>query len=389
MRNHRLILSLILCALLLLSACRSKALEEEVRPADPAESSAEQAEPQEPEAQKEEEIPQRIVPFYLPENSCSYSGALAQQALDLCGGHTADRTAELFQNYGFEVCGQYHYDKPDEDQSHTCAYTIGRRTVEREGKTESLVIMAVRGTNAGEWYSNFDVAPSRDYSEVYAENFLLCAKEALSALQPELQGDELVLVCGHSRGGACANLLGVLLQDIVPEENLYVYTFASPTTVTAEAEIEVNNIFNVINPDDVVPMVPLTGWGFRRAGEDILLPGNETHAMQLEDAMMLLHSTAFTLEQYYEEKHSLTGPGLDPEHGLSTFDLMRFVAASFAGENRGAAGSSGVMQNIAPDSDLAPVLMLLGGLDTETTMQHMPMTYQLRLTVLGVQQLEE
>jgi hypothetical protein len=67
---------------------------------------------------------------------------------------------------------------------------------------------------------------------------------------------------------------------------------------------------------------------------------------------------------------------------------MRFVAASFAGEER-TPGDAEMMQRIAPDSDLAPVLMLLGGLNAETTMQHMPMTYQLRLTILGVQQLDE
>ncbi len=389
MRKHLLMILSLLCVLVFFSACKSDPAKEPVKPVEQSDSSSEEKRPQKQEEESPEEgIQQETVVFQIPEDSCSFSGAFAQQALSLCGGHTAERTEELFQSLGFEILGQYHYDKADEDQSHTCAYTIGRGTVERAGKTETLIALAVRGTNAGEWYSNFDVAPSRDYSEAYAENFLLCAKEALSALEAELKGDELVLVCGHSRGGACANLLGVLLQDLVPESDLYVYTFASPTTITADANVETRNIFNVINPDDVVPMVPLTGWGFFRAGEDVLLPGDEKHTLQLADAMQLLHSTAFSLEQYYEEKHALTGPGLDPEYGLSTFELMRFVAASFAGEER-TPGDAEMMQRIAPDSDLAPVLMLLGGLNAETTMQHMPMTYQLRLTILGVQQLDE
>ena len=84
--------------------------------------------------------------------------------------------------------------------------------------SDIILIVAVRGTDgAGAWASNFDVTPSRDFDSPYAENFDLCARDILGTLEPYLTDEPLVLVCGHSRGAACANLLGLLLQDEVPE----------------------------------------------------------------------------------------------------------------------------------------------------------------------------
>lgn len=114
-----------------------------------------------------------------------------------------------------------------------------------------------------------------------------------------------VLVVGHSRGGAIANLVASELNDqaagTAPHpagenafgevSSVYAYTFAAPaTTVRADARGErYSNIFNIVNPSDIMPYVPLRTWGYERYGVDLLLPavddeGFDTHYQVMQRA---------------------------------------------------------------------------------------------------------
>ncbi len=336
----------------------------------------------------------------LPESSSEYSKFLAMQALQLCSGHTADATRSLFETAGFEVVKQQNFDKDDADPSHTCAWTLAKRELDYAGETRTLYTIAVRGTNGGEWYSNFDFAPSHDDGAQYAENFLACAQEVLMGVQEELMSaeDPLILVCGHSRGAACANLVGLLLDEAAQDsEGIFVYTFATPTTVRGDAlKKDYPNIFNHINPCDLVPMVPLCGWGYGRAGTDILLPGDEEQAAKLAAGLGSLLLLAPDISSYYDDRHSLTGPGLSDE-GMTAFEVMNLLTGSFllADGGFGGMGAGGDMSGggmdmsamLSPESDLAPLFGILasgmadGGAGTmKLLMQHMPATYLSLLT---------
>lgn len=81
------------------------------------------------------------------------------------------------------------------------------------------------------------------------------------------EGNLIVLVTGHSLGAAAANLTGKSLNEGASEfcnlskDNIYVYTFACPLAclkTTAD-----DNIFNIVNMDDVIPFVPP---GYKRYG---------------------------------------------------------------------------------------------------------------------------
>ena len=66
-----------------------------------------------------------------------------------------------------------------------------------------------------------------------------------------------MLVTGHSLGGAVANLLAADLNDSIGPENVYAYTFASPTvTNTPNIPIVHDNIFNILNDNDFVTIIP-------------------------------------------------------------------------------------------------------------------------------------
>ena len=109
--------------------------------------------------------------------------------------------------------------------------------------------------------------------------------------------DVVVLLTGHSRGGAIANLVASELDDALAVKaakadiqshakaadspsNLsqvsavYAYTFASPaTTMSEQAHAErYDNIFNIVNPSDIMPYLPLRAWGYERYGVNLYLP---------------------------------------------------------------------------------------------------------------------
>ena len=307
----------------------------------------------------------------LPASSGEYSASLALTALNLCTGHGQEPQRRVLENAGFAVLKQVNYDKAPEDASHTCAWTLGKRSILQEGKTRTLFIVAIRGTNGGEWISNFDFAPSRDNDTQFAENFLLCAQEVLEGLREPLAEEEapLLLICGHSRGAACANLLGVLLDEERGPEDIYVYTFATPTTLRGEAlEQDYPNIFNLLNPCDVVTLLPPPSLGFGRAGQDIVLPSSRETAENLSRAMLALDDLAPSVSAYYELRHSLTGPGLSDE-GMTAFEFMCLLASSLG-------GAPSALPELAPDSDFAALTALNGGgQDASLLMQHMPLTY--------------
>ena len=320
----------------------------------------------------------------LPASSSEYSVSLAVKAQALCAAQSRDSTRQALEAAGFTVLKQVNYDKPDTDTSHTCAWTLGKKQIERGGESRVLLLVTVRGTNAGEWYSNFDFAPSRDENTCYAENFLACAEDVLSGLRDALEAEEapLLLLCGHSRGAACANLLGLLLDEERGSEDIYCYTFATPTTVRGEVlERSYPNIFNLLNPCDLVTMLPPPCLGFGRAGRDVVLPNDQAAAEALAGAVENLGALIPGIDAYYTLRHSLTGPGLSDE-GMTAYEFLCAAAAAFSDAGGVSLFTEGAPLAVAPDSDFAPLLGLLAGSGEagstqalNVAMQHMPITY--------------
>lgn len=318
-----------------------------------------------------------MLPVLLPESSDNFSTLLAIQSLLFCSGHTQSNTAAMLTNAGFTILAQEHFDKDDLSAEHTCAYTIAKKDVIYRGGTRTLLIAAIRGTNGGEWYSNFDFAPSGTDDAVFSENFLFAAEDVFLNLSKIAENEEnpLFLICGHSRGAACANLLGVLINTVYGEENTFVYTFATPATYRGSDELPDCNIFNILNPCDIVPRLPLESWGFNRAGRDIILNGDETVIARLDSAISTLSNISPSISSYYNDRHSLTAPGLSDD-GLTSFEVFLAVGNYLAGSTDQSFTSS--ITAINEESDYYPLLVLFdeaqyGSSDLLT--QHLPTTY--------------
>ena len=268
----------------------------------------------------------------LPASTDTPSDRLAMQLLAVSAGLSSLDTRILTEVTGFSVDSQYHYEKAADDMSYTCAYTIASGEVSCDDVSRQALLIVLRAAALGEWYSFFDVFPSGNDDSEFAENYLFCAEDVFLTLQSVLDTlppDTAVIVTGLNRGGACANLLGILLNEYQPDRDIYVYTFASPATIRQDSAFrEQDNIFNYRTSSDLFSLLPLEQWGYVRAGTDIDFPegilNNDVFNHSAEEFTESFLAIAPTAADYYQTRHSLTGPGEDPL-GLTPFEFLLYM----------------------------------------------------------------
>lgn len=250
-----------------------------------------------------------------------FSKETALFILDHFIGYTEADMQRKADALGLEVALSVGYDKDNTDRSHTCAWSLltGQMTV--DGETRNAAVIAIRGTGAGEWYSNYDFAYQSGGDCEFAENFMSAAQDVFVQACPVIDAmdDPFIIATGYSRGAAAANLLGMLLDDRYGLENVLVYTFATPNTARGSYS-GYTNIFNICNAKDSVTHMPAEAWGFSRLGTDIIMSDPEVDFSAMQKMFDLLIELAPDIDSYYNLRHSLLRKGLSDE-GLSVYDL--------------------------------------------------------------------
>ena len=191
------------------------------------------------------------------------------------------------------------------------AYTIARKRLGsgHDGPARDLILVSARGSYGSEWLSNLDL--SRDEAGDHG-GYVRAAREIGAevvswAEESRALGAEVsVLLVGHSRGGAIANLVAAELDDLraqagdaAPFGPVYAYTFAAPaTTLASDARSErYGNIFNIANPSDIMPYLLLSAWGYERYGVDLELPSAGCADFdRLEDEMRAVYRESVGVE---------------------------------------------------------------------------------------------
>ncbi|MCR5695039.1 MAG: hypothetical protein K6G89_08780 [Clostridia bacterium] len=322
----------------------------------------------------------------FPEDNTVFDVEFAKEVIKLNNSQAAADVKASLNAIGFKVQArnQRNYNKAADDQSHTVAYTIGTSTVNYKGKVRNAVIVVIRGTSGGEWYSNLDFVPSHNNDALYAENFLQASNEVFGTLKMRTANieDPVFLFTGHSRGAACADLLGLLYNEEFGSEDVFVYSFATPGCIRSE-EVNQNsdNIFNIVNPADFIIWLPPQELGFFRPGTDIVLPDSNRLVSTINNLYRPISNmlSGLTIQQYYEEKHSLKNAGLDPENGKSIAEELTTIAVAAGGGGNINSVLSEVL-SINSKSDLYPIRQfamnaaLSGKLDT-LQKQHEVATY--------------
>ena len=185
----------------------------------------------------------------------------------------------------------------------TIGYTMGHKLLRDEtGREVTLIAVAVRGGGyEREWASNFTIGSGLEHY-----GFRTCAGEIYGAIQryinnQEISGDLCIWVTGYSRAAAVSNILAHKLNTAadsgtiagLSRSGVFAYCFECPRTVQDDAPGFTtldNNVFNIVNPVDLVPMVAPEKWDFNRYGITYYLPSSEINYKGFSDAFAAMQA---------------------------------------------------------------------------------------------------
>lgn len=152
--------------------------------------------------------------------------------------------------------------------------TIGTTISHKKINDEDVIAVAIRGKEyKAEWASNAIVGESGN-----AVGFEDAADKVLKRLADYKGKHKLskikIWITGYSRAGAVSNLVGVhinehLDQFNIAEDDLYVFTFEAPGSCSNGKAY--NNIYTIINRNDVVPYVYSEKWGLHNNGVPVYI----------------------------------------------------------------------------------------------------------------------
>lgn len=191
----------------------------------------------------------------------SLSMDLALSTFEIRGFTFAEK---LLWDMGF--CDIEAADMLEQPTKDTIGTVIARKTV----GDHQLIAVAIRGEEYdAEWASNFLLGKSGN-----AKGFDEASAKVLQRLRDYIDQYRLtnnkIWVVGYSRAGAVADLAGVYLNRHLPEfsvtpDDLYIYTFEPPAASADDTVYE--NIYTVVNPNDIIPFFYPTGWGLHTNGK--------------------------------------------------------------------------------------------------------------------------
>ncbi len=315
---------------------------------------------------------------------------------------------------GFQDYESFHYDETGEQKGAHVGFALAQKNILQQNKQAVIVAVVIRGTHGAEWYDNFNLAQDGNYEAKYHSGFKAAADEVLQKLQNRLKRIQSsgvdatgvkILVTGHSRGGAVANIVAHMLNTSVGNEvQTYAYTFATPNVgKNAEESLAKDaNIFNIINPDDFITTVPLEQWGYDKYGITMMLPCKDNHA-QYGDLLKIMKekftiltgggeyitfpqeskeqrsfaqevaACASSAKGYYETVHTIKFN--DRIIPISTFELFQYVGDFLAGDTTARSKAINLLWTNMKGSDYSSLIQYLSSNAPKLTYIHAPEAY--------------
>lgn len=222
---------------------------------------------------------------------------------------SADNVKKLMGDLGYsDIDIEVNDDYTREPGYDTMGVAIGSKFINYGMGATPVVVVALRGGGyEAEWGGNVTVGADGYHKgfKAASDEVIRFLKEYLAKHGLDTDTDLRIWMTGYSRSAATANITACRLDDgvagiPVSKGHLYTYCFATPKGVeTSRAQnTAYENIFNIINPSDMVPMVAMSGWGFDRAGINIFLPSWSNYSYPKWQA---------ALEDTIKQYHMLTG----------------------------------------------------------------------------------
>ena len=210
-----------------------------------------------------------------------FNPKLMQASFVLAASAFRDNTRDLeqrdFNILNFFSRAGFTEPRTDDYDRMTSIETIGSAIAHKKVGDVTLIAAAMSGNNySNEWLSNFTVS-----DEQRAQGFNDAAGRVFERIRAyiseyALEGELRLWITGYSRAAAVANITAADATDSGLFAAVYGYTIGTPRTTKDEDAGRFDNIFNVINPFDPVPLMPFPEWGYRRYGIDLYLPAMET-----------------------------------------------------------------------------------------------------------------
>ncbi len=201
--------------------------------------------------------------------------------------------------------------------------TIGTAIAYKNVGDATLIAVSISGNNyQGEWAGNLTID---DDNRV--KGFNDAADKVMERLNTyisdhDLHGNLRLWTSGYSRSAAVTNDFAADASDSGLFQAVYAYTFATPRT-TRDLDIDKYvNIFNLINPFDMVPMAPFPEWGFDRYGIDLFFPAIETDSRWYE-----LQEKAITVFSAFSDEPIIVNPQMNKNLHM-IFDYLAFFISS-------------------------------------------------------------
>ena len=171
--------------------------------------------------------------------------------------------------------------------------SIGVGYANRQVDDYTVIGVGIRsGGYFREWSSNVYLGDGTK-SDYMHEGWYNAANKTIDFINEYISANRItgkikVWIAGFSRGGATTNLVAGLLDNRIKNneeifagdvtltrDDLYAYTFEAPQganyhskTVEKPGSELYNNIYNIVNPNDLVPKVAMSEYGFTRFGID-------------------------------------------------------------------------------------------------------------------------
>ena len=220
-------------------------------------------------------------------------------------------------------------------------------------------------------------------------------------------------VSQESRGGVIYNTGNFKLTNSIIEDNIIAkanFQYVYGAVYNAGTFTAYSNIFNIINPADLVTYLPLSQWGFERYGVDIELPVENTDLLEaartayaaradqfgtfpassdtvsatqrIVDAMAeLAPDPASSATLIHAMNHP--GPASADENGITA---NGFMLTLFEGNLFTASGTENSFSSLPQgQNDFTPLLLALQSADSGSWLMgvHMPATYGAWMAVMS------